>query len=150
MKTIFYFLASVKSFDQIMGFHERIHELHNCAKANDDIIVPDECIAQKGLRRHRRSFDHVFYKSKAPDLCGLPCQKSRLYTTPEVRINRKKRTSLEKNSNITDLNLNFRKSESFLTDGFPTNLMVTILTVTSLSILAPVLARAAIPKQKSK
>ena len=96
MKTIFYFLASVKSFDQIMGFHERIHELHNCAKANDDIIVPDECIAQKGLRRHRRSFDHVFYKSKAPDLCGLPCQKSRLYTTPEVRINRKKRNSLER------------------------------------------------------
>ena len=96
MRTIFYFLASVKSFGQLGDFHDRVHELHSCAKQNDDIIVPDECIAQKALHRYRRSFDHVFYKSKVPDLCGIPCQKSRLYTTPEVCI---KKPQLKKEFN---------------------------------------------------
>ena len=86
---IFFTMFVCSQAQNINLFYERLEHLKECAKYTNDDNVPDFCfnVAKYGLRRSRRSSSHLFSKSKVHQnaKCGLPCQKTRLYTKPEVR-----------------------------------------------------------------
>ena len=94
---IFFIMFVCSQAQNINVFFERLEHLKECAKYTNDDNVPDFCfnVAKYGLRRSRRSSNHIFSKSKVHQnaKCGLPCQKTRLYTKPEVKCELSDRVS---------------------------------------------------------
>ena len=75
-------LAVIHSLDPWQS-SAQLQALQSCAKVENSIEVSKMCFYQAKYPRSRRA-SSTFLKSELEAMCSLPCQKSRLFTTPEV------------------------------------------------------------------
>ena len=83
MIIIFLVFSAINSLSH---FNQRLYQLRQCAAIfSPTHNVPNECItfAKHGLSRNSR---RLYSKSKDSKTCKLPCQKTRLYTKPKVKL----------------------------------------------------------------
>ena len=61
----------------------KLQALQSCALEENSVQVSERCLYLAKYPRSRRA-SSTFLKSELEAMCSLPCQKSRLFTTPKV------------------------------------------------------------------
>ena len=88
LKLFWLVLAAVQSLQHYSTLDSvqssaKLQALQSCAKRQNAIEVSETCLYTAKYPRSRRA-SSTFLKSELEAMCSLPCQKSRLFTTPKV------------------------------------------------------------------